>query len=282
MEEIIDIVLPTHRRPHTIDYSIQSVLRQTYPHFRLHVIGDGCDDTTESVCRSFRDQRVHFYRFPKAIGFGYAHRNSVLRQGSGEFIAYASDDDLWFPDHLERGLSELQGRTLDLVAFRSCHVQFPDTLDLHFFAFDWGEGFPSSFLRNWFMGAVTLVHRRCVFASVGYWNDNLFRFGDREFYNRVRISGLACDYVDYITVLRFYAQHWDERYRLLDEPPQRRYAMKLQDPEWCRSVRSAAGSPGRSFSARRRQWRDLLHFGVRSGPKFLRFWYQQLTTQPPR
>jgi len=282
MEETIDVLLPTHRRPHTIGYSIQSVLRQTYPNFRLRVIGDGCDDATESIVRSFRDPRVHFHRFPKAIGFGYANRNSILRQSSGKYIAYASDDDLWFPDHLERGLAELQDRNLELVAFRSCHVQFPDTLDLHFFAFDWRGGFLANFLRDWFMGAVTLVHRRRVFDEVGYWNDRLFRFGDREFYNRVRTSGLPCDYVDTITVLRFYAQHWDERYTLLQESPQKRYVTKLLDPEWCKRVRSDATSSECTFTARRKQWRDFLTFGVRSGPKFLRFWYQQLTIPPPK
>lgn len=282
MEENVDVILPTHRRPHTIAYAIQSVLRQTYPHLQLHVVGDGCDEATESVVRSFQDPRVHFYGFPKAIGFGYAHRNEVLRQHSGRYIAYATDDDLWFPDHLERGLAELQGRSLELVAFRSCHVQFPDTLDLHFFAFDWQRAFPANFMRNWFMGAVVIVHRRRVFDKVGYWNDKLFRFGDREFYNRVRVSGIPCAYVDYITVLRFYAQHWDERYTLLKEPPQKRYIARLQDPEWCSTVRHAAASGARSLAARRNQWRDFLLFGVRSGPKFLRFWYQQMTTQPPK
>src|SRR5262245_42177160 len=170
---LVDVILPTHRRPHTLAYSIESVLAQTHANLRLHVVGDGCDERTAAVVRGFADTRLDFRIFPKGRGFGYAHRNQVLRATEGELVAYASDDDLWFLDHLARGIEELATRHLDLVAFRSCHVAWPEELDPHFFAYDWQSGFAREFLRNWFMGAVNCVHRRSVFERVGMWNDKL-------------------------------------------------------------------------------------------------------------
>jgi len=279
----VDIILPTCRRPHTIAYAIQAVLGQTHRDFYLHVVGDGCDDATESVVRSFKDPRISFYRFPKAHGYGYVHRNTILRRTSAPYVAYSTDDDLWFPDHLERALGELQRCRLGLVAFRSCHVQFPDRLDPYFFAFDWRTGWFSRFLRNWFMGSVNCVHRREVFDRVGYWNEYLFRFGDREFYNRVRRSGVPSEYRDSITVLRFYAQHWDARYQALaGGPPQKRYIEQLSDPAWKQAIREAAASRRRSLAVRKQQWQDFFLFAIRSGPKFLRFWFQLLTFPRPQ
>jgi glycosyltransferase involved in cell wall biosynthesis len=284
--DAVDIILPTHRRPHTIAYSIAAVLRQTHPHFTLHVVGDGCDEATEATVRAAGDARVRFHRFAKGRGFGYAHRNRVLRDGSAPFVAYANDDDLWFPDHLERGLAELARRQLDLVAFRSVHVQVPDLLDPHFFAFDWQARRASPFLRNWFMGAGTLVHRRSVFARAGYWNDRLFRFGDREFFNRVRGAGVPNAYVDLVTVLRFYAQHWDDHYPHVGAAPQQRYLARLAEPGWREQVRGAAAPGRRGLAIRRRQLADFARFALRSGPKFVRFWYERSTyaadTQPPQ
>ena len=281
----VDVILPTHRRPHTIACSIAAVLRQTYPHLTLHVVGDGCDDATEATVRAVGDARVRFHRFAKGRGFGYANRNRVLRDTAAPVIAYANDDDLWFPDHLERGLSELERRHLDLVAFRSVHVQVPDLLDPHFFAFDWQAGRGSTFLRNWFMGAGTLVHRRSVFERAGYWNDRLFRFGDREFFNRVRGSGVPSAYVDVVTVLRFYAQHWEDHYQRCGAPPQRRYLAQLGEPDWRQQVRAAAAPGRRGLAIRRRQIADFGRFALRSGPKFIRFWYERSThapdTEPP-
>lgn len=276
---LVDVILPTWNRPHAIAHSILSVLAQTMPDLRLHVVGDGCDAATEEIARGTGDSRVSFRRFPKATGFGYVHRNVVLRGTDAPFIAYATDDDLWFPDHLERGLAHLEGDGLALVAFRSAHVLPPDLLDPHFFAYDWRLGAPTDLLRHWFMGSVGCVHRRSVFDSVGYWDDRLFRFGDRDFYNRVRVSPEPSRYVDTTTVLRFYAQHWDHLYAGADVAargvPQARYRALLADPAWRDALRGAQVPGRRPAAVRLRQWRDFLRFGVRSGPRWLRYWYQR-------
>jgi hypothetical protein len=127
------------------------------------------------------------------------------------------------------------------------------------------------FLRNWFTGSVSCVHRRTVFDSVGYWDATLARFGDREFYNRARASSRRTRFVDEITVMRFYAQHWDERYGRLEEPPQRRYLDKLGSGAWCRAFREAARRGERGLGVRALQLSDFTAFGLRSGPRFLRF-----------
>jgi len=281
MDAAVDVILPTHRRPHTIGFSIAAVLAQTHRALTLHVIGDGCDDATAATVAAHADPRVRFYRFPKGRGFGYRHRNRVLADTAAPFVAYANDDDLWFPDHLERGLRALEEHPLDLVAFRSIHVHPPDRLDPHFFAFDWHHAPGTAVLRNWFMGAGTIVHRRSVFARTGYWNDQLFRFGDREFYNRVRRSSLRSAYLDEVTVLRFYAQHWDVRYAALAEPPQRRYLAQIADAAWRARVRGAAGAGRRRAMIRLRQWRDLARFAIHSGPKLVRFWYERWAAHAP-
>ncbi len=277
----VDVVLATYRRPHTLAYAIRSVLEQGHAALRLHVVGDGCDEASERIVRAIDDPRVAFRRFPKGRGFGYAHRNVVLRETRAPFVAYMTDDDLWFPDHLERALRELEEGALDLVALRSVAVQYPDTLDPHFFAFDWAGPFATRFLRTWFMGAVNCVHRRAVFERVGYWNDRLFRFGDREFYNRVRLSGPATRYVDHVSLVRFYARHWDARYRPDVAPPQERYLDKVRDPAWRDAVRALAVRPGREPRVRLRQWRDFAGFAAHSGPKFVRFLWERARNGAP-
>lgn len=278
----VDVLLPTHRRPHTVGHSIAAVLAQTHADLTLHVVGDGCDDATAAVVGAIADPRLQFHRLPKAPGFGYANRNRVLQASDAAFVAYAADDDLWFPDHLELGLAALERDGLELAASRSAHVQPPDRLDPHFFAFDWHVGSPSDFLRHWFMGASTLVHRRRLFDRVGYWNDALFRFGDREFFNRARNSDAACAYRDEVSVLRFYAQHWDAEYARMATPPQALWLARVADPRWRAAVRAAAAPGRRGFEVRLRQWADLAAFACISGPKFARFWYEFLRSHDHR
>jgi hypothetical protein len=127
------------------------------------------------------------------------------------------------------------------------------------------------------MGSVNCVHERRLFARVGEWNEGLSRFGDREFYNRARRSA-RWRYLDRITILRFYALHWDARYGRLERPPQGRYVSLVRDAHWMGAVRRRAASRcGRD--SRRRQLGDFLSFGLRSGPRFLRFGWELFATR---
>ena len=272
----MDVLLPTHARPHTIRYAVRSVLGQTHSRLRLHVVGDGCGDETEEAVRAIDDDRVVFYRLPKARGFGYENRNLALRRGNEPFVAYMTDDDLWSPDHLERALAALEKRPCDFVTLRAAAVHPPDTLDPHFFAFDWQGAFGRHFLRHWFMGAASLVHRRSVFDAIGYWNERLTRFGDREFYNRARRAArLRLSHLEDPSVLRFYSLHWDPWYPRLAEVPQARYLEQLRDPVWrAQLARETAPGP-RTPRVRRRQWLDFFRFASRSGGSYLRFLWQR-------
>ena len=267
---LFDVILPTRGRAHTIGYAIESVLRQTVADFTLEIVGDGCDEETERVVLGTGDPRVKFSRFSKGMGFGYAHRNTVLRRGRSPYVAYMTDDDLLFPDHLELALSALERPGPSLAAFRAAQVRFPDDLDPNFFAFDWNLGRFSAFLRDWFIGSANLAHRRSLFDRLGYWDETLFRFGDREFYNRARRAGESV-FLDEVTLLRFFARQWDSRYASLPEPPQARYARRMRDPEWRRQVRLRAVRGPRGLRLRADQARDFVGFALRSGPKFLRF-----------
>jgi glycosyltransferase involved in cell wall biosynthesis len=268
---LLDVILPTRGRPHTIAYAIASVLDQTVSDFTLHVVGDGCDSRTEEIVRSFADLRIRFRRFPKGWGYGYAHRNVVLREGSAPVIAYMTDDDLLFPDHFEKGLQALEERNLALVALMSAQVRFPDDLDPYFFALDWRLGAFSRFLNRWFLGSANVVHRRSLFDRIGYWDDRLFRFGDREFYQRACGSGEPTAFLHEITILRFFAAQWETKYGSLAKPPQAKYAELIRDPVWRREFRERAASSKRSLAVRVGQIRDFLSFAFRSGPRFMRY-----------
>lgn len=267
---LFDVILPTVGRSHTIGYAITSVLEQTEANFTLHVIGDGCGAKTEDVVRSFADPRVRYRRFPKAPGFGYRNRNTVLRESVAPFVAYTTDDDLLFPDHLERGARMLEERRLALVAFRSAQVRPPDELDPYFFAFDWRIGAFSRFLTRWFVGSANMVHRRTLFDRIGFWDESLLRFGDRDFYRRACAPGESAEFIPETTHLRFFAAQWEDLYAGLAKPPQEKYLGLLRDPAWLDEIRRRTAESERPAAVRLRQAQDFLLFASRSGPKFAR------------
>lgn len=99
----VSIILPTYNRAHSIRRSIESILRQTYPHWELLVIDDGSADHTAEIMAEIvsSDSRVHYYRQPHNRGAAAA-RNEGIRQAQYEFVAFQDSDDIWKDDKLEK------------------------------------------------------------------------------------------------------------------------------------------------------------------------------------
>jgi hypothetical protein len=55
------------------------------------------------------DARVRFADLPKGAGVGFGHRHRAVEEARAALVFYLSDDDLWFPDHVERMAELLAG-----------------------------------------------------------------------------------------------------------------------------------------------------------------------------
>lgn len=109
----VSVIMAAYNRSNVLRYAVESLRRSTMIDWELLVIGDACTDDTEDVVASFGDQRIHFYNMPKNCGEQSGPNNEGLRRAQGEYIAFLSQDDLWFPDHLERLLAAVQHNDCD-------------------------------------------------------------------------------------------------------------------------------------------------------------------------
>jgi GalNAc5-diNAcBac-PP-undecaprenol beta-1,3-glucosyltransferase len=104
------VLIPTHDHGPTLRYSVESALRQSLSDIEIFIIGDGVDDLSRSIIAELtrKDARVRFFDFPKGERHGEASRHIALQEARGQIVGYLSDDDLWFPEHLERMYDALQ------------------------------------------------------------------------------------------------------------------------------------------------------------------------------
>lgn len=113
------VVLSTYNRPDALRVAIRSVLRQTFPAWRLLVLGDRCTPSTEAAVRSLSDPRIAFVDLPFRFG-EQAGPNSVgIALAEAEFTALLNHDDAWLPDHLERALATLSATGADVFIGRA-------------------------------------------------------------------------------------------------------------------------------------------------------------------
>lgn len=100
----VSVLMGTYNRRELLPEAIRSVVNQTHGEWELIVVNDGGEDVADLVY-GFKDDRIRYHNNPhgskgKAI-------NTAFSLSSGEFVAYLDDDDVWYPDHLERALFAL-------------------------------------------------------------------------------------------------------------------------------------------------------------------------------
>ena len=98
MNELISVVLPVRNGERTIRQAIDSVLKQTYPHFELIVV-DNSDDGTPEIVKSYNDDRIKYFRqISKGSVNGY--NEALDNYVGGEFVTFIHHDDIYRPSKL--------------------------------------------------------------------------------------------------------------------------------------------------------------------------------------
>lgn len=107
--EFVSIIMPAYNAAGTIRASIDSVIRQTYPHWELIVIDDGSMDGTGDILKeySLHESRVRYLANGRNAGVS-ATRNRGAAEAKGAWIAFLDSDDLWRPDKLEKQMELLR------------------------------------------------------------------------------------------------------------------------------------------------------------------------------
>jgi glycosyltransferase involved in cell wall biosynthesis len=99
---LISIVMPTYNRGYLIGETIESIRKQTYPHWELIIVDDGSDDNTAESIKAIPDQRIRYFE-KTHLGMEKA-RNFGLSKAKGELIGFMDSDDLWATAKLEKQL----------------------------------------------------------------------------------------------------------------------------------------------------------------------------------
>lgn len=102
----ISVVIPAYNRAKTINYCLDSVLKQTLAPLEVLVVDDCSTDGTVDIVRAYQDSRVRCIVLEKNSG-AQAARNRGIREARGEWIAFQDSDDEWLPEKLEKQIASL-------------------------------------------------------------------------------------------------------------------------------------------------------------------------------
>lgn len=109
MEDLISIIIPTYNCGKFIEETIESVLKQSYPHFEMIIVDDCSTDTTKEIVERYalQDNRIKYHLLEENSGAAMA-RTKAMELAAGKYMAFLDSDDLWTEDKLERQLAFMQ------------------------------------------------------------------------------------------------------------------------------------------------------------------------------
>lgn len=109
---MISVCIATHNGSKYIREQLDSILSQIGTEDEIIISDDGSTDDTLSIINSYHDERIHLINFhqPENHLSGqmksmlYASRNfeNALKHTNGDYIFLSDQDDIWYPDKLER------------------------------------------------------------------------------------------------------------------------------------------------------------------------------------
>lgn len=99
----VSIISPVYNAEKYIRRCIDSVLRQTYPHWEQLIVDDGSSDGTQQIIEEYDDPRIRYIRLPhRGLTALAATYNAALNTARGDLIAILEGDDEFPADKLSR------------------------------------------------------------------------------------------------------------------------------------------------------------------------------------
>ncbi len=107
MNQNIDILMAVYNGADYIFAQLQSIMQQTYPHFRIFIRDDESTDQTTSLIHSF--QKAH----PNRIVIVPSHQrlgvignfSELMKHAQSPYIMFCDQDDIWLPTKIEDSLT---------------------------------------------------------------------------------------------------------------------------------------------------------------------------------
>lgn len=117
----VGIGVTLHNRAVYLREALDSLLAQSYPHFRLTLVDDGSTDDTEAIAREYeqRDARVRYVRCAERRGMIAAWRTAfeLATAAPVDYFAWASDHDRWHRRWLEALVGALEAHPEAVIAY---------------------------------------------------------------------------------------------------------------------------------------------------------------------
>ena len=125
---LVSVVIPTYSRNDMLERAIECIQNQTHHNLDIIIVDDTQPESefrlsTQKIIQKYAsDKRIHYIQNPKNLG-GAGARNVGIEASKGEYIAFLDDDDVYYPEKIEKQLQVFLDSDSDKLALVYCDVE---------------------------------------------------------------------------------------------------------------------------------------------------------------
>lgn len=99
---LVSVLIANYNYARYIDKALESVLRQTYPHFEVVVCDDGSTDNSREVIKQYASQDSRLKLVCKQNGGVASALNAAYLASNGQIVCLLDADDTYLPEKLQQ------------------------------------------------------------------------------------------------------------------------------------------------------------------------------------
>jgi len=175
---LVSVIMSVYNNSNTVEYSLNSILTQTYKNVEILVIDDASTDDTMSKLNSFESKNIKIFQNKENIGLTRS-LNFLIKQSSGKYIARQDADDMSMPDRLSHQVSLLETRDYKICTTRALSIQ--DNKKIPGKTIYFPNKFTIKFKNPFIHG--TLMIEKSYMKKVGYYDENFYYAQDYKLFS---------------------------------------------------------------------------------------------------
>jgi glycosyltransferase involved in cell wall biosynthesis len=214
----VSVVVPAYNAEAGVEKAVGSILNQTQfaDEIEILIVDDRSADNTSAIVTRLTALHPEVKLFTNARGKGPSGaRNTALLHATGDYVAFLDADDVWHPDHLEKGIPFLERQPeVDVIVFNFDIVEqetgrtmkdwfsekkYPRALksrELESGYFLIEDDMLDALIQESFLHLQAMIVRRRAVANLMF-NETIMRSGDRDFaISLAQVSGARYAYSD--------------------------------------------------------------------------------------
>ncbi|MBU0615070.1 MAG: glycosyltransferase [Nanoarchaeota archaeon] len=168
---MVTIMMPAYNRAKYIAEAIESIQKQSYPHWELIIVDDGSTDGTERVVKRYlKDDRIVFFKNKENLGIAKS-RNIALNNAKGIYVGHLDSDDILHREALEKCLRIFGAKPeIKMVYTNFEQVNENNTKQL---CITKGHTFDRKMLYKNYIWSAFGIYEKAAAISIGGFDDSL-------------------------------------------------------------------------------------------------------------